>query len=334
MEGAMAMEGKVTEDRGALEANAGDETQDVFGDAFGEAAELGEKADLSAADDPGKKEEKQAEPAEKLNLKEEQQPGESDEKYEQRYKTLQGIHKKDKETWESERATLLAQVEEAKTAKAIDTKKEPTEQEAKAAADFIDSLTDEQKKQLEEYEQDFDVVSKMEGLKRSQELSKLRKEFQDWKTSVDSRLNETNTLMKPVVAMADEREKEQHFSAIKSGYQLEDGTTVQGHPDFEKYRDDGSLKAWIDSIPSYRRAPYERVYTQGLPHEVIDLLTDFKRENNIPLTSTSQNVVPMNQRRQERKQALTSVTSRRGAVNTGTAIADDYEGAWDEAQNK
>ena len=268
-----------------------------------------------------------------------QQPSESDEKFEQRYKTLQGIHKHDREVWETERAALLLQLEESKKPEI------PTQTSSVAAEAFVDSLTDEQKEQLKEYERDFDVVSRMEGIKRSMELAKLRKEIADWKTEVTNQLTKQATQftsqIAPAIALAEESDEEAHFDLIRNGYELENGTFVPGHNDFEKYRDDGSLLAWIESKPKYLQSSLRETYSKGTATDVIDLISDFKRENNIPLTfqtlasqTTPDNIVPLTSAKAARKQALTTVTTRRGAVNTGGAFAGDYESAWDEANAK
>lgn len=267
-----------------------------------------------------------------------QQPGESDEKYEQRYKTLQGIFTHDKETWKQREADLLAQIEAAKAPPAAPTPPADLKKTDSAAA-FIDSLTDEQKAQLAEYEQDFDVVSKMEGLKRSQELGKLRAEVETWKADILSQLTaqatQFSTQVAPALALAEENELNTHFNVIKGGYVLDDGTTVPGHSDFEKFRDDGSLKAWIESKPRYLQPALMQTYSQGSAMDVIDLISDFKRDNNIPLTpNTPENVLTMTPARASRKAALTAVTTKRGAVNISSAQATDYDSAFDEAVNK
>ena len=185
---------------------------------------------------------------------------------------------------------------------------------------------------MEEYEQDFDVVSKMEGLKRNMEMAKLKAEVEAWKSEI---LTQFTSQLAPVTAMAEENVRASHFETIKTGYQLEDGTIVSGHADYEKYRDDGSLKAWIESKPAYLQPALNQAYSQGSAVDVIDLFTDFKRDNNITSiqnqqTNSSSNVVSINRK----KAALTSVTTRRGAVNISSAPSDDYDSAFDEALNK
>jgi ectoine hydroxylase-related dioxygenase (phytanoyl-CoA dioxygenase family) len=63
------------------------------------------------------------------------------------------------------------------------------------------------------------------------------------------------------------------------------------------------------------------------------MITDFKQEKQITI-STPENVVRMNPKKAEKKQALTAVTSRRGAINLSHSLASDYESAWDEANAK
>lgn len=337
-----------TDERGASE-QAGEE---AFETAFTEAAGVGDRPDLHKADDPAnekpdetpvaekpveempatKPEEKPAEkaeakPAEKLP---EQLPGETDEKYEQRYKTLQGIHKHDRETWEAEKAKLLSDLE---TATKSPEKKEPTKEEKKAADAFIDSLTDEQKEELKVYEQDFDVVSKMEGIKRKREMDSLRKEIQDWKAEIEGKVTSYDSRIAPVEKLAEDTERETHFNLIRFGYTRDDGTAVPGHEDFEKYRDDGSLLKWIESKPKYLQSALKDTYSKGMATDVIDLFTDFKRDNNIT-EPESPSAKVVNIKRAEKKQALSSVDSRRGAINTGYQVAQDYDGAFDEALKK
>lgn len=321
----------------------------AFSDAFEEAVEgkppaPGDKADLHKADDPGIEEEKSIDkvvdksvdkpviPAAKPDAP---QPKEDEETYKQRYLTLQGIVKHDKSEWEKEKTSLLSQVEEAKKPKTPKEKQNVEEKETASADAFIASLTPEEQEQLNQYEADFDVVSKMEGIKRTRELTALRKEIDEWKKGITTQLTEAQARMAPVVKMAEDNEVEAHFNLIRGGYAKEDGIVVAGHPDFDKYRDDGSMVAWIESKPAYIQAALKKVYEKGKAVDVIDLYADFKRENNIETANTStDNVVDMSPRRADKKAALQAVQNRRGAINTAKPVADDYDSAFDEAANK
>lgn len=318
------MADKKSDDRGASEVD------EVFNDSFDTAAGIGEKADISEADDPNKVpagseqppvvEDKAPEkPEEKPPEQPAQQPGESDEKYEQRYKTLQGIHRKDKEIWEAKQAELLAQIEELKKPE-----KPAQEKPTAVSQDLYDSLTDEEKAALKEYDEDFDVVSKMEGKKRDIALNKLRAEIDAFKKDVLERLTPTATYVQERVEKEAEVEKEEHFGSIR-----------KAHPDFEKYRDEGAIAEWIKTKPKYLQVGMMHAYTQGEAEDVIDLIATFKRENNItPSEPELDNVVQMDKKKAEKKQAMTAVTTKRGAVNASMSVASDYDGSWDEAISK
>ena len=342
-------------DRGAdgtsgIEAIAPVVDDDVFAEAFEKAEVEGDKADLSAADDPkNQKDEEEMVKVDTLPVKSEAEIAaetaaetakdklvvepvvEDAAKVEQKYKTLQGIHRHDKETWGEEKQTLLDQLEEAKKVIVPETKKPIKEETVEA---FEESLTDDQKVELEAYESDFDTVSKMEGLKRTRELAKLRKEMQDWKESVTAELTATRTQVEPAIKLVQESETEAHFNSIRDGYTLEDGTVVEGHIDYDKYVKDGTLKSWIETKPAYIRRGMERVYNQGSVQDAIDLLSDFKRESNISIQAPLDNVVDLESKRIGKKVALAAVDTRRAAVQARSAVATNYEDAFDEALNK
>ena len=246
--------------------------------------------------------------------KEEKKPKEDEETYQQRYKTLQGIHKHDKDTWETEKSLLLKQVAE----------KEKIKEEPKNLSGIDeDDLTAEQKEALKEYEQDFDVVSKMEGLKRKRELTALEKKFESWKKEVLDQLKPTQDLLLETKEQNEIRSREDHFNAIR-----------RAHEDFETYRDDGSIKKWIETKPKYLQESMMKTYSGGSAEDVIEFLHDFKKENNLTKPEADPKVVDINSIKAERKQALVAVTTRRGAVNQLQKVAEDFDGAFDEALNK
>ena len=336
-----------------------DQDVDVFSEAF-DVAEKTATPDLSDADDPAKQKEPEPEPkkdAEDEPVKEpekepektvvkdppaepvkpEQKDGESDEAYKQRWLTLQGIHKSDKEKWESREKELLAEVEAAKkpAEPAPVDKKEAEPFDLRKILDGI--LTDEQKAELKDYEAEFDMVSKMEGLKRDVAFTKLREEFDSWKKSfadeLRSQLKPTETFVAETKEAREEADKIFHFDSIRTA-----------HPDFETYRDDGTVLKWIESKPAYLQVGMKEAYEHGAAADVISLLADFKKENNITTPSAEavpDNVVEIDKKKQEieaekakKKKAMESPISRRGAVNPSHGIADDFESAFDEALQK
>lgn len=265
------------------------------------------------------------------------QPEESEEKYEQRYKTLQGIHRKDKETWETERVAFLSKIEEAKKTKPAELKEDPTDKRLtdKEAADSYDALSPEDKETLEQYEDAFDIVSKAEGIKRKAELGRLSQRLDQIKEEIraemKSEISSIRGELTPVTKKFEADDLEAHFDSIGAV-----------HSDYKTYQDGGEghvdLMTWVESKPKYLQPALLNTIQKGSAEEVVDLLNDFKRENNIPLTSpqteTTSNVVTMTPRKAEKKAALATVTTRRGAVSTGYQAADDFEGAFEEAVHK
>ena len=328
---------KVTEDGGIPEAPEEKTPEVEWDDAFKEAEAKGDKAELSPADDPKNvpegpevippPPEKEVPPEKPVEIPPEtppdpvlQKPGESDETFEQRWKTLQGIHKHDKESWETEKTQMLKDLEMARKVIPEPAKKPTPEEIVADAAALLDSLTPEQKEALKEYEQDFDVVSKMEGIKREVELKKLRKEIDEKLAAIDTKVS---AQLAPVLKKTAESEEESHFDAIR-----------EAHGDYEKYVEDGSIVKWIESKPKYLQPALKQTYGQGSAEDAIDLINDFKRENSIESPPPPDNVIPIDKKKTAKRQALAAVDTRRGAIATQSKISDDYEGAFDEALNK
>ena len=203
-------------------------------------------------------------------------------------------------------------------------KKPPEEKEKKPSipAALYDSLSPEEKAEFEEYDSEFDVISKMEGKKRNLEYNKLRKEFEERLTEIVSQLAEAKESGKvatqKVESLADLRLEEEHFNKIR-----------EKHSDFEKFRDDGSIEKWIKSKPKYMQGKLTEVYESGGTDEVIEFLDDFKKENGVETERPDPN-----RKKMEKKDAMRSVTSRRGSVNPSIAPAEDYESAYEEAISK
>ena len=170
----------------------------------------------------------------------------------------------------------------------------------------------------------------MEGLKRDSAMKKLRKDMLD---EIDKRNQDVLAQLKPateLVTKTQENEaksvEEAHFTAIRTS-----------HPDFETYRDDGSILSWIETKPVYLRKGLVDVYSSGTAEDIISLLSDFKKENNIQSTGASPqagNITPINQKRQDRKSALLAPDTRQASINQGIASANNYDDAFDEAINK
>jgi len=248
-----------------------------------------------------------------------------EDKAEQKYRTLQGILKAEKDKWEKEKAERDAEIERLRAAGTAGT----AAQTKKFWDDPYAGLSEEDKKSLKDYDTEYDTVSKFEAIKRKAELAALegkltdsvRKEFQQaFEMFVKS--------MAPVLTTTEEISDERHFGAIK-----------KEHADFEKYRDDGSIESWINSKPKYLQDAFTKVYNEGSSQDVIDLLNTFKKENNIgpPVNTdsgTAGTSAAPNRDREKKKEALAGVPSRKTPTKYDQIGTDDYAGAFDEAAKK
>jgi hypothetical protein len=302
--------------------------EDVFANSFDQAegeVKVDAKPDIEKIDAPpndstiDKKEEKTIE----------NPPVVDEEKtWEQRYKSLQGVHKHDKEVWETERTTLIKKAEKVlapqipAAAAPIENQLKTEEKKIDALQSIYDLLTPEQKDALKEYDEEFDVVSKMEGLKREAALKELRKEIETFKAEVMSQLAPAQTMLQETKVEREERAKEEHFGAI-----------AKAHSDYETFRDDGSILKWIETKPKYAQKAMIETYKAGTTEDIIDLLTDFKKENNIGPPPDNP-VVDINIKREQKRQALTAVTTKRGAVNAVMPANNDFESSFEEALRK
>lgn len=293
-------------------------TNDVFDEAFSKA----EVEDITPKMDEKKEEEAAASIPEKPE-KPEQKDGESDEAYEQRWRTLQGIYRHEKDEWKERENKLVAELEEVK--KQIPQSAENKEEGDSGLKDLLAklNLTDDQKAQLQEYDQEFDIVSKMEGLKREQAIAKLKSEMLEtmngFKKEFQAQLEPAANLVKETAVNREEAAKNAHFQYIR-----------EKHSDFEEHRDSGAILQWIETKPKYLQKAMKESYSQGTAEDIVELLDGFKEENNI----AKGKVIPFNKAKEERKQALTPPTTRRGAVNASMSAAADFEGAFDEALNR
>jgi hypothetical protein len=248
----------------------------------------------------------------------------------QRQRTLDGILKPHKEAWETEKAGLVSQIEELKKPK----------EEKKDSPSEEDALSPEDKEALAKYEDEFDVISKMEGKKREVELKKFEKRFQAFvldtvktvKEELTAQIAPAAELVKTSKVDKEKQAEQDHFDMIRNGYVLEDGTEVSGHPDYEKHVKDGSITKWIGTKPKYLQKGLLEICDHGTAEEVVELLSDFKKENNINPQDQPEKVV--NIKREQKKQALRVVDTGKSAVQTKMHTADDFEGAFDEALHK
>lgn len=259
--------------------------------------------------------------------------------YEQKWKSLDGIvRKKDEEI-----STIKKQYEEqiAELKGKVPPPAEKIDEPAAPVTPPISitellskvNLTDEQKAQLAEYEEEFDLVSKFEGIKREKAAealyNRLKAEFKEEIASFEKKFQ---TQLEPTKAFIDESRKAGEEAELQAHFQY----IGENHPDYEKYRDDGSIIKWIETKPRYLQSGMKEKYSNGNAEEIVELIDDFKAENNIPKITLEQasNITNINKAREAKLKVLTPPVTKRGAVNTTMPATDNFEDAFDEANRK
>ena len=333
----------------------------IFSDTFDAAEKLGDSPDSTMSDDSGKKAdddaaakaaEAEAAAAAAAAQKADQgdgqgaDQGKSDDKgkegkdtrddeqtYEQRWRSLQGILKSKDEKYESEKTQLLTELEDLKKTVANLSNSNKDNKDKKKGTDksdsLFDDLTEDEKAELSEYEKDFDSVSKMEGLKRERALKRLEDRILETLEAKTAEIQEKiASRIQPIEESYKKSDEAAHFGTIRGS-----------HPDFETHRDSGAILKWIETKPRYLRESMKATYEQGTAEDVVDLISDFKSENNLLETDKNNsphtdNLIDMDKRKAEKKQNLTAVITKRGSVDAGQGRADDFDSAYNEALKK
>jgi hypothetical protein len=337
---------------------------DVFDNAFNEAAEVKEEskeaqdtnAEASEYDSKthedekgvgntdeqanGKKDvkEEKKEPEKNVEEKKEKDPEigklqKQLEETEQKYSTLQGMFNQTQK-----------QLNEIGKKKATEEKTANVEKIPSLDTLFsklYDDLDEKTKKTLSQYEDEFDVPSKAEDIKRTHALKKVTEHvIKENRLFVEAALTEFSkalkTFLDPVVKKVGDIGDSTHVTEI-----------FKAHPDFEVYRDNGELKAWIDEQPSITKKVYQNVYNEGAAKEVIELYDAFKKAKKIGESKKNSDQEEDQQKkedeeelakekeRQEKVKNLETVKSKNTGVNvTGGAQNDDFDAAFDEAMKK
>lgn len=317
---------KLGDDQGSLEADDFEKKADPDADHSGQQKSADDSSSQSA-DSKGSGSEIQDKPADSSAAAKD-----NEETYEQRWKSLQGIIKSKDEKYESEKTQLLTELEDLKktVANLSDEKKDKKDKKGTDKSDSLfDDLTEDEKAELSEYEKDFDSVSKMEGLKRERALKKLEDRILE---KLEARTTELQdkivSRVQPIEESYKKNDEATHFKTIR-----------ESHADFEKHRDSGAILNWIETKPRYLRESMKATYEQGTAEDVVDLISDFKTENNLLESnqnnqSRSDNLIDMDKKKAEKKQNLTAVITKRGSVDAGQGRADDFDSAYNEALKK
>jgi len=145
-------------------------------------------------------------------------------------------------------------------------------------------------------------------------------------SSLTERFNKT---ISPIAETVQETALERHNRII---------TTA--HSDFNDIVQSGELQKWIEEQPAFIQPAMQRVYQQGYAQEVVDLITQYKKETGKLNTNTRENgadtTASDSQRpngQAVRQKPAPAVRSKSSGPHTHTPKieADDFEGAWKAA---
>jgi TolA-binding protein len=255
----------------------------------------------------------------------------SGEDFEQKFKSLQGnftqVNEENKtlKTQLDEMAGKIAEIEKLQQGSPAD-KKEAKEIKAeliKQLTDLYADLSDDEKAALATYDEEFDTVSKSEAKKREIFAKKIVAFINE---AIENNGKVFLTQLAPFLLSSESAADEKHFTTLKSA-----------HPNYEEYRDNGQLKAWIDKQPPYLKKALQAVYDEGETQDVIDLYSRFKKDNNIG-TGTKKDDKKVDEVDPKKKENLESMeivdSGTRPIGGTGVGKAEDYDGAFEEAIKK
>lgn len=190
--------------------------------------------------------------------------------------------------------------------------------------DNSEEVTDEQAAEADaELEEFFDDYPGLRG-----PLTKMiEKAKQDAIATVQQDIAPIKQERQKAQADAEEEAVRKHVSAIEDAV-----------PGWEAHTQDGSLTEWLDSLPRHRAIGVKAVLADGETHEVIDVLTDFRKEigykppadnNNDDGEKTGSN--KLKELRKRQAEDAEAVKGGQARIPKGVAGKDDFDSAFDEA---
>ena len=196
-----------------------------------------------------------------------------------------------------------------------DRRKKETPEE-KPAAPKEPELTPELKEFYDEYPE---LVKPIEALMKAR-VDNIKNELTK---NFEERIN-------PLVNRISETENNSHMDAIN-----------RAHPDWKTIVDSGKLDKWQASLPPFVRAAVENVRNSGSTQEVIEMLSQFKADNNITTPKETKPATPVAGATPEidfdplveKLRAALAVSSPKSGEpkETRKANKDDFDAAWEEA---
>jgi len=237
----------------------------------------------------------------------------------QRYKTLQGM-------WRAEREKRKKE-EPPQEKETVEEDIQQPQQQVQSPEEVINRIIKDEEEFVEKIMKEDDGFKEIteEFPDLAEALSKTIKKVvaQTTVRNIDRTINMLQNTVVPFIQQYQESLLQQHYEAIKSA-----------HPDFEKYVESGELEAWIQQQPERKRKYYQEIYEYGTTDEVIDLIDEFKESLGLGSKPKPKPKSVKKQNKDTRKlDDMEDISSGARPVNMGatTAPKDDFELAFEEA---
>lgn len=233
----------------------------------------------------------------------------------QRYKTLQGMYRSQKQKLEE-----LSKGESTKTEEGSQQNKEDKETdipESQAQQDKIDTSwvndalsSDEDVKEFaEEFPEIHAVLEKSLKAVMERYTQAMSQAFQTLLQQIDQKYQ-------PIASSVTQIAEKEKDETIKSQ-----------HPDYSNLIQSQELKDWIDSQPKTLKKAYSEILENGSAEDMIEMLNDFKLKTGIKSTQESQPAP-------KKKPKVTPSTKNKAPSAKPPVDMDDFEQAFYEAINE
>ena len=225
----------------------------------------------------------------------------------QRYKTLQGMYRSQKQ-----------KLEELSKGEKTQSKEEPEKEE-----------TQSQEEQNPE-NQSVDTSWVSEALNSNEEVKEFAEEFPEIHAVLENSLKSVmerytqamSQAFQTLLQQIDQKYQPIASSVTKITAKEKDKAIEEHHPDYSTLKQSQELKDWIDSQPKTLKKAYTEILEDGTAEDMIELLNDFKLKTGI---KTPQESPP------KKKPKVAPSTKNKAPSSKPPVDMDDFEQAFYEA---
>jgi hypothetical protein len=223
----------------------------------------------------------------------------------QRYKSLQGMYRSQKEKLDEIQNKVKEQPEQKEESKKEEEKEEPApSDEEDIDTSWVSNALDSNEK-IKEFAEDFPEIKEVLEVSLK---SVMQKYTQAMGQAFQSILQQIDQKYQPIAQSVGEISKKERDAEIKSA-----------HPDYDKLVGSQELNDWIDSQPSRLKETYTSILQDGSKEEIVELLNDFKLKTGIKMPQ------------EKKKPKATPQVKAKAPSSKPPVDMDDFEQAFQEA---